>query len=168
MASEAWEDPLTASLSTAFPDAGLSFARFRGQEFVIVPAAQVPALAEYLREREGFCYFTDLTVVDYPNDALRFETVIHLYALDKARRIRLKSRIADTAEFPSLSGIYAAANWLEREAFDMFGVRFAGHPNLKRILLPEDWQGHPLRKEKSILAMDNEWVRRHLEIESGQ
>lgn len=168
MASEAWEDALTASLAAAFPDANIVFARYRGQEFLQVAAAQVPALIAYLREREGFRYFTDLTIVDHPKDAERFEVVIHLYSLDNARRIRVKSRAGEHDDFPTLSGIFPAANWLEREAFDMFGLRFAGHPNLKRILMPEDWEGFPLRKEKSILAMDNDWVAKHLGIESGQ
>ncbi len=168
MASEAWEDPLTARLAAAFPDANFSFAQFRGQPFVLVAAAQVPALVMHLREREGFGYFCDLTVVDHPKEAERFEVVVHLYSHASSRRVRIKSRVAEDAEFPTLSGIFPAANWLEREAYDMFGVRFAGHPNLKRILMPEDWQGFPLRKEKSILAMDNEWVATHLGIESGQ
>lgn len=168
MASEAWEDSLTASLAAAFPDANLLFARYRGQDFLQVAAAQVPAIAAYLRDQEGFRYFCDLTVVDHPKDAQRFEVVIHLYSLANSRRIRIKSRAAEQEAFPSLSGVFPAANWLEREAYDMFGLTFAGHPNLKRILMPEDWDGFPLRKEKSILAMDQAWVNKHLGIESGQ
>ncbi len=168
MASEAWEDSLTASLSAAFPEAGLIFARYRGQDFLIAPAQGVPALVEYLREREGFDFFCDLTAVDHPQDAKRFEVVIHLYAAQAKRRLRIKSRVAEGEEFPSLSGLFPAANWLERETFDMFGVRFSGHPGLKRILLPEDWQGYPLRKEASITGMDQAWVKAHLGIESGQ
>ncbi len=168
MAIDAWEDPLTANLTAAFPEVSFEFGQFRGQPFAVIPSSQVVGIAQHLRDREDFRFFTDLTVVDWPNAPARFEVVIHLYSPAKNSRIRLKSRVADGDEFPTLSSLFPAANWLEREAFDMFGVRFAGHPNLKRMLLPDDWDGHPLRKEKSIVAMDNDWVNRHLGIESGQ
>ncbi|GAB4358372.1 MAG: hypothetical protein OHK0021_02660 [Bryobacter sp.] len=168
MASEAWEDPLTERLSAAFPNLHLSFGKFRDQAFLSVPAADLPALVTYLRDQEQYDYFADLTVVDYPAMPERFELVVHLYSFAHNQRLRVKTRLADGQSFPTLSGLFPAANWLEREAYDMFGVTFAGHPNLKRMLLPDDWQGHPLRKENSIIAMDNDWVKRHLGIESGQ
>jgi NADH/F420H2 dehydrogenase subunit C len=168
MASEVWEDPLTGRIQSAFPQLTCTFGHYRGQEFVTLPPADLPALVAYLRDHEQFDYFADLTVVDYPARPARFELVVHLYSFAHNRRLRLKAAVADGEEFPTLSQLFPAANWLEREAFDMFGVRFQGHPNLKRMLLPEDWQGHPLRKETSILAMDNDWVQRHLGILSGQ
>jgi NADH:ubiquinone oxidoreductase subunit C len=82
--------------------------------------------------------------------------------------LRLKIPLAANEEAASLVSVWPVANWLEREIFDMFGIRFIGHPDLKRILLPEEWQGHPLRKDYDILKQDDAWVRENLGIESGQ
>jgi NADH-quinone oxidoreductase subunit C len=80
----------------------------------------------------------------------------------------VKTAVADGFQPRSLVAIYPTANWLEREVYDMFGIEFEAHPDMRRILLPDEWQGFPLRKDKSILAMDNEWVKANLGIESGQ
>jgi NADH-quinone oxidoreductase subunit C len=96
----------------------------------------------------GFDLLTDLTVVDYLGRAPRFEVVYHLYSLGKSHRVRVKIRVPEEdPSVPSLSGIWKSANWLEREAWDMFGIRFAGHPDLRRILMYEEFVGHPLRKD---------------------
>jgi NADH-quinone oxidoreductase subunit C len=76
--------------------------------------------------------------------------------------------IPDNFEPESAVSVWAGANWMEREIFDLFGIRFHGHPDLRRILLPDEWNGHPLRRDVSILAMDEDWVREHVGIESGQ
>jgi NADH-quinone oxidoreductase subunit C len=80
----------------------------------------------------------------------------------------VKTQIADGESLSSSVPVWATANWLEREVFDMFGIKFDGHPDLKRILLPDGWKGHPLRKDYGILQQDNEWVQINLGIESGQ
>ena len=96
------------------------------------------------------------------------ELVYTIFSYARNERLRVKSRLADGVNAPSITGVYPAANWLEREVFDMFGIRFDGHPNLKRILLPDEWQGHPLRKEYGIVQMDNDCVKSNLGIDSGQ
>jgi NADH-quinone oxidoreductase subunit C len=89
----------------------------------------------------------DVLVVDYLPSRPRFELVYHLYQPWKHARLRVKARVAINQHVPSVTAIWQGANWPEREAFDLFGVVFDGHPDLKRIYLPDDWDGHPLRKD---------------------
>jgi NADH-quinone oxidoreductase subunit C len=117
---------------------------------------------------EGYDFLVDLTAVDYPQRDRRFEVVYLLHSFAHNRRLMLKTSAMDGEAVPSATAVHPGANWLEREVFDLFGIRFEGHPDLKRILLPDDWEGHPLRREAGILDMDNAWVQRHLNIESGQ
>jgi len=163
-----WVGELPQRIAGAFPDACLQCLSYLGQHFVEVPTGVVAPLIQYLRDHEQYDMLTDLTAVDHPKDAGRFEIVYFLYSFARNERIRVKTRFAEDHDARSIASIFAGANWLEREVYDMFGVRFSGHPGLKRILLPEEWQGFPLRKDKSILAMDQDWVRDHLHIESGQ
>ena len=168
MQAVAWVGEVPERIASAFPDSGLQCLSYLGQNFVEAPTVVVAPLIQYLRNREQYDMLTDLTAVDHPKDAGRFEIVYFLYSFARNERIRVKTRVAEDQDAPSIASIFAGANWLEREVYDMFGVRIAGHPCLKRILLPEEWQGFPLRKDKSILAMDQDWVRDHLHIESGQ
>ncbi|MFZ0804521.1 MAG: NADH-quinone oxidoreductase subunit C, partial [Terriglobales bacterium] len=104
----------------------------------------------------------------YPTREKQFELIWILYSFPRNERIRVKTSIADGASFPSSVSIWPTANWLEREVFDMFGIKFDGHPDMKRILLPDGWKGHPLRKDYGIIQQDQEWVQINLGIESGQ
>ena len=99
-------------------------------------------------------------------ETLRFDR--HFVFVSEQFALRLKIPLAVDQSAASLVEIWPTANWLEREIFDMFGITFSGHPDLKRILLPEEWQGHPLRKDYDILQQDTAWVRENLGIESGQ
>ena len=110
----------------------------------------------------GFDFLVDLTAVDYPNRSPRFDLIYVLYSFERNERTIVKTQVDDTAL--SVTHLYPAANWLEREVFDMFGIRFEGHPNLKRILMPEDWEGHPLRKEYPIAQPDDAWIAKNLEM----
>jgi len=140
----------------------------RKQAIVVVDRASLAQIARWFRDEEKFDMLTDLTAVDFPNRDKRFEIVLNLYSFPKNERLRLKANAADGELVPSVTGVWGTADWLERECFDMFGVRFDGHPNLTRILLPDEWQGYPLRKDYDILKQDTAWVRENLGIESGQ
>jgi NADH-quinone oxidoreductase subunit C len=168
MSTSPWESELTVRLANRFGSRISEFAAYLGQNFLIAaPEAVIPIL-EYLKIEEHFDYLTDLSAVDYPNRAERFELIYILYSFSTNQRVRVKTRISDTHKLQTATGVYLSANWLEREVFDMFGIDFAGHPDMRRILLPDDWRGHPLRKDYAILQMDNQWVQENLGIESGQ
>ena len=131
------------------------------------PDAVIPIL-ETLKLELDFDYLVDLTAVDYPKRAERFDVVYILYSFARNERIRVKTMITDGDRPATAVTVHLAANWLEREVFDMFGIEFEGHPDMRRILLPEEWQGYPLRKDYSILRQDDGWVQENLGIESGQ
>lgn len=97
-----------------------------------------------------FSYLADLCGVDYPDRSPRFEVVYHLYSINKNHRLRLKARVGVDESISSVESVWKTANWHEREAFDLFGIRFENHPDLRRILMPEDWDGHPLRKDYAL------------------
>ena len=139
-----------------------------GQNYMVVDRSLIPEILQLLRNEEQFDYCVDITAVHYPKREKQFDVVWVLYSFPRNERIRVKTQIADGDGLPSSVPIWATANWLEREVFDMFGIKFDGHPDLKRILLPDGWKGHPLRKDYGILQQDNEWVQINLGIESGQ
>ena len=141
---------------------------YLGQNYLVVEPAIVFELLQILRDGEQFDYCVDITAVHYPQREKQFDLLWILYSFSKNERIRLKIMMADGESVPSAVPIWATANWLEREVFDMFGIRFDGHPDLKRILLPDGWKGHPLRKDYGIIQQDQEWVKANLGIESGQ
>ncbi|MGO9011414.1 MAG: NADH-quinone oxidoreductase subunit C [Bryobacteraceae bacterium] len=168
MAATAWDSELACTLKQQFGDRILATSTYLGQNFVVVkPESAVPVL-EYLKLEADFDYLVDITAVDWPKRAERFDLVYIVYSFPHNQRIRIKTQIPDGFEPRTAIGVHLTANWLEREVFDMFGIRFAGHPDLRRILMPEDWQGHPLRKDYGILQQDVRWVQENLSIESGQ
>lgn len=120
------------------------------EEALRVPRERVPEIFNFLRQEPtlDFQMLLDLTVVDFQPRTPRFEVVYHLLSLSQNRRIRIKTTVPEEdPQVPSLTTIWPGANWLEREAWDMFGIVFSGHPNLERILMYEEFQGHPLRKD---------------------
>ncbi|MGH2349280.1 MAG: NADH-quinone oxidoreductase subunit C [bacterium] len=131
---------------------------FRGETTLVLPADRILDALRHAQQA-GYALLTDLTAVDRHPQEPRFEVVYLLTAPEagaagperaqrvEGARLRLKVRVAADAAIPSATPVWPAANWLEREVFDLFGIRFEGHPDLKRILLPDDWEGHPLRKD---------------------
>jgi NADH-quinone oxidoreductase subunit C len=169
---EPWSSPLLDELEKRFPGAIGEAVIFRGMPSVNIcePLVTLSSICQFLKSPEGGAYtlLTDETAVDYPKREKRFDLVYHLYSFDKNNRLRLRVQLAAGEKAPSVTSVWPTANWLEREIFDMFGVEFTGHPDLKRILLPDGWVGHPLRKDYDILKQDEAWVKANLGIESGQ
>jgi NADH-quinone oxidoreductase subunit C len=168
MASVPWESSLTRTLQERFGERILEFLSYLGQEFLVAkPEAAVPIL-EFLKLEAGFDYLVDITAVDWPDKPERFEVIWILYSFERNERIRIKALVKDGEKPATCTGVHLTADWLEREVYDMFGIEFEGHPNMTRILMPEGWSGFPLRKDKTLVDMDNRWVRENLGIESGQ
>jgi NADH-quinone oxidoreductase subunit C len=113
-----------------------------------IDPARVTAVIGFLRDELDFDMLMDVTAVDYLGESPRFEMVYHLYSIEHNSRIRIKARVAEDApEIDSVTPLFASANWMEREVFDLYGIRFDGHPDLRRILLYDEFEGHPLRKD---------------------
>jgi NADH-quinone oxidoreductase subunit C len=165
---EPWESEMVASLKQQYGSGIVEALSYLGQKYVTVDSSILAEILLRMRDEEGFNYCVDITAVHYPKREQQFDIIYVLYSFAHNQRIRVKSRIADGAMIQSAVSIWPTADWLEREVFDMFGIPFAGHPGLKRILLPEDWTGHPLRKDYGILQQDTQWVQLNLGIESGQ
>jgi NADH-quinone oxidoreductase subunit C len=162
------DNELTQRLKARFGDAIREATLDRKQAIVLVAAGQLREIARYCRDDEKFDMLADLTAVDWPKREKRFDVVLNLYSFPKNERLRLKAHAGENEPVPSVCEVWPVANWLERECYDMFGIVFEGHPDLKRILLPDEWQGYPLRKDYDILQQDEAWVRENLGIESGQ
>jgi NADH-quinone oxidoreductase subunit C len=162
-----WTSPLVEKYRSQY-GSGLDAQTYLGQNYLTVDRSLIPDILRLLREEEQFDYCVDITAVHYPQREKQFDVIWNLYSFARNQRVRVKTQIADGASIPSSVSIWPTANWLEREVYDMFGIQFDGHPDLKRILLPDGWKGHPLRKDYGILQQDQEWVQINLGIESGQ
>jgi len=143
------ENLILRKLQEKFPRSILQVAEFRGELTIVVKKKDIVSLCSFLRDDPQLCFnfLSDLCGVDYPERALRFEVVYNLYSIERNHRVRLKVQVKEGESVPSVTSVWSTANWHEREVFDLFGIRFDGHPDLRRILLPEDWVGHPLRKD---------------------
>lgn len=136
-------------ISAAQNDSVVSFHVTNGELTVISTCSGLPTLIAYLRDNAA-CQFTtmiDITAVDFPDRETRFEIVYHFLSMQQNHRIRVKAMVGEETVIPSITTIHPSANWFEREVFDMYGLLFSGHPDLRRILTDYGFRGHPLRKD---------------------
>ena len=168
MAATPWDSDLAKEIKQRFGDRIAETSTYLGQNFVVVKPDSAVPLIEYLKLEADFDYLVDITAVDWPKRAERFDVVYILYSFARNERVRVKTYIAESYKPETAVNVHLTANWLEREVFDMFGIEFQGHPDMRRILLPEEWQGYPLRKDYGIIQQDDRWVQENLGIESGQ
>ncbi|HLL16752.1 MAG TPA: NADH-quinone oxidoreductase subunit C [Pyrinomonadaceae bacterium] len=163
--ADASDHPLVRRLRENLDGAVTEASEFLGQLSVRVSPARVVEVCEFLkRDAESpFDYLSDLTCVHFPENAdAPFEMVYNLYSISANVRVRLKAATTEARGVESVTGVWPAANWLEREVYDLFGVQFHNHPDLRRILLPPDWEGHPLRKDYPLEPVENNWTAKHL------
>ena len=139
----------TAALQERFAEEILETHAFRGDETVVVRPDRILDILRFLRDEPSLSYdfLTDLCGVHYPEKEYLFEVVYHLYSFAHNRRLRVKARLGEDGRITSVTSLMPAANWLEREAYDMVGIHFEGHPDLRRILMPDGFEGHPLRRD---------------------
>ena len=149
-AQDADKSPVVHKLKEWDGQAVSEVLEFRGEITVVVPREHLKRIADYLATEPSlrFSFLSDITPVDRFPIEPRFEINYHLVSIDRRDRLRLKVKLAgNDPVLPSVTGVWPTANWHEREAYDLFGIRFEGHPDLRRILMPDDWEGHPLRKD---------------------
>lgn len=147
-------------LKDKFPEEVKDIKEFRGQVSVTVKRDRILEIMKFLKETPEleFDFLKDLCGVDYLGKKdIRFEVVYTLYSMKHKHMIRIKAEVPEEdCEIDSVIGIWRGADWHERECYDLFGIKFRGHPDLRRILLPEDWEGHPLRKDYPVAGPEPE------------
>ena len=150
------EEAVVANLKEKFAASVLEVVEFRDETTVIVKKEEIVAICNYLKVTEGFNFLSDLCGVDYlgkKDD--RFMVVYNLYNIKTHGRLRLKVAVAESdATVDSVASVWGTANWHERECWDLMGISFNNHPDLRRILMPADWAGHPLRKDYPVQGPD--------------
>lgn len=143
--------PIVDELKARLPDVAIEAVASVDFPTLRIPAEALVETCRVLRDEHGFTFLAEVTAVDYWPSEPRFETVYHLVAIERRRRLRLKVRIPGSdPRVPTVSSIWPAAGFPEREVFDLFGITFEGHPDLRRILMPDDWEGFPLRKDYPV------------------
>ena len=144
-------------LKEKFANSLIDVKEFRGEVTVTVRKEDIVAVCRFLKTELSYNMLTDITAVDYPGNDQRFMMVYNLYSIPNKDRLRVKAPVEESAcSIDTLSGLWNSANWLEREVYDLFGINFINHPDLRRILMTDDWVGHPLRKDYPLQGPDRE------------
>ena len=144
------EHPVTLAVEAQLPDAITGGHAEHNEPTLFIAPSRIVDVCRFLKQEQGF-RLSAVTAVDWHPADPRFEVVYLLHSLERNLRLRLKCWVPrNDAEIDSVTGVWRAANWYEREVFDLFGIRFRNHPNLARILMPVDWEGHPLRKDYPV------------------
>jgi len=155
-------------IKSKFPEAVLDTIEFRGETTLVIEPEALIAVATFLRDEPslGFDLLSDVSAVDHYPDRPRFAVNYHFYALENALSLRVKVWLdGETPSLASLTGVYPGANWHEREVWDLMGIRFEGHPDLRRIFMPDDFLGHPLRKDAALFYEEPQFTHNFDEIE---
>jgi len=141
-----------------FPQAVVETIEFRDEHTIVLHRTSLLTVCAYLHKTLHYNFLSTVTAVDWPENTPRFEVVYQLLSLEYQCVLRLKVRVGEKGEehpsVPSVCGIWPGANWYEREVYDLFGIVFSGHPDLRRILMPPDWTTHPLRKDYPLNGFD--------------
>lgn len=163
--TDASSHPLAQSLSNYLSGAVLDAVEFIGQLSIRIDPPRVVEICNFLRTgpETPFSFLSDITCVHFPErTGAPFEIVYNLYSITANERVRLKAATDEKTGIDSVTGVWPGANWMEREVFDLFGIIFHGHPDMRRLLLPPDWEGHPLRKDVPLEFEENNWTTKHL------
>ena len=161
-------DPIAETLKARFGGAVTGVVEFRGETTIHVWPDAIAAVCAFLRDDEaaGYDFLSDVSAADVWPDEPRFQVNYHLYSMTRNTRLRLKASVRDGQSLPSVAGVWPAANWFERETYDLFGVKFDNHPDLRRLLLPDDYLGHPLRRDAPLVVEEVEFTHNFDEIEA--
>jgi len=152
--------PLTTveTICEKFPQAVVETTEFRDEQTIVLKPESLMAVCAYLQKRLRYDFLSTVTAVDWPDRVPRYDVVYHLLSLQNRCVLRLKVRVGEKGEehpsVPSVTSVWPTANWYEREVYDLFGITFTGHPDLRRILMPMDWTTHPLRKDYPLSGFD--------------
>lgn len=161
-------DPIADVLKARFGDAITDVVEFRGETTIHVKPNAIVDVCTFLRDDESTLYnfMSDISAADIWPDEPRFQVNYHLYSMSNNTRLRLKVSVRDGEPIPTVTGVWRTANWYERETYDLFGVKFTGHPDLRRLLLPDDYLGHPMRRDAPMVEEEVEFSYNYDEVEA--
>ncbi|MDQ2906544.1 MAG: NADH-quinone oxidoreductase subunit C [Ktedonobacteraceae bacterium] len=147
-----------AAVRERFSQAVVETIDYRDEQTIVLKPEHLLAVCDYLKRQQGYTFLVTITAVDWPERTPRFDIVYHLLSIQQQSVLRLKTRVGTRGEehpaVPTATRVWAAANWYEREVYDLFGITFTGHPDLRRIMMPHDWTTHPLRKDYPLSGFD--------------